>query len=194
MGAAVNSVARQWRVRAALAFAFAVGIAAIHGPVLAHKAHEHGAATLELAVDAGRVTVELSSPLDGLVGFERAPRTDAERKAVDAAIAALRQPEALFRFDPAAQCTPKGVELAAPKLGLGGTVAGAGAADGAGEEHGDLQARYELECKGRPPAFVEVGLFESFRRLSRIDVQWVTPKAQGKVSLKRPAKRVELAR
>jgi hypothetical protein len=188
----VNAVPRASRLSAALAFA--VGVAAIHGPVLAHKAHEHGAATLELAVEAGRVTVELDSPLDGLVGFERAPRTDAERKAVDAAVAALRQPEVLFRFDPAAQCTPKSVELAAPKIGLGGTLAGAGAAGGAGEEHGDLQARYELECEGRAPAFVEVGLFQAFRRLSRIDVQWVTPKTQGKVSLKRPANRVELAR
>jgi hypothetical protein len=187
----VKTIVLASRLRASLPLALAA--LAMHGPVLAHKAHEHGAATLDLAVEAGRVTVELDSPLDGLVGFERAPRTDAERKTVDAAVAALRQPDLLFRIDPASQCTPQGVELTAPRLGLGGTAPAADAA-GAGGEHADLQARYAFECRGRPPAFVEVGLFEAFRRLSRIDVQWVTPKAQGKASLKRPAKRVELAR
>lgn len=187
----MKAIARASRLRASLPLALAAF--AMHGPVLAHKAHEHGAATLDLAVEAGRVTVELDAPLDGLVGFERVPRTDAERKTVDAAVAALRQPDVLIRIDPESRCTPKGVELTAPKLGLGGTPAAAGAG-GAGDEHADLQARYAFECLGRAPAFVEVGLFEAFRRLSRIDVQWVTPKAQGKASLKRPAKRVELAR
>jgi hypothetical protein len=51
-------------------------------PLLAHaggKAHVHGVATLDIAVEARKITVQLESPLDNLLGYERTPRTDAER-------------------------------------------------------------------------------------------------------------------
>lgn len=43
-----------------------------------HHAHTHGVVTLGVAVDQSTITLELSAPLESLVGFERAPRTDAE--------------------------------------------------------------------------------------------------------------------
>jgi hypothetical protein len=161
---------------------------ALPATALAHKAHEHGVAKLDIAYDAGRLAVELDTPLDNLVGFERAPRTDAERKAADAAVAALRDGGALFRIDPAAQCTLRGVQITSAPLKLG--AGGRQAADG----HADLEAAYEFECKGAVPAFVEVGLFDGFPRMSRIDVQSATPKGQRKATLKRPGRRVDLAR
>jgi len=51
------------------------------GAQAAPQAHEHGVARLSVAVDGKRRTIELDAPLDGWLGFERAPRTDAERKA-----------------------------------------------------------------------------------------------------------------
>lgn len=161
---------------------------ALPAGALAHKAHEHGIAKLDVGFDRGRLTVTLDTPLDNLVGFERAPRTDAERKATDAAVATLRDAGAMFRVDPAAQCTPRPVEItSAPlKLGTGGQQAAEG--------HADLEAVYEFDCPGAVPGFVEVGLFDAFRRMSRIDVQSATPKGQRKATLKRPAKRVDLAR
>jgi hypothetical protein len=58
-----------------------VAMAALAGatPALAASPHEHGVARLDVAVDAGRVSFSLETPLDNLLGFERAPRTDAER-------------------------------------------------------------------------------------------------------------------
>jgi hypothetical protein len=161
---------------------------ALPGGASAHKAHEHGVAKLDIGFDRGRLTVTLDTPLDNLVGFERAPRTDTERKAADAAVAALRDGGAMFRVDPAAQCTPRAVEISSAPLKLG--AGGRQAAEG----HADLEAAYEFDCAGTPPAFVEVGLFEAFRRMARIDVQSATPKGQRKAVLKRPAKRIELAR
>ena len=155
----------------------------------AGKAHEHGVARLDVAVDGLRVSMELDTPLDNLIGFERAPRTDAERDKANAAVAKLRLGEALFRIDAAAGCTLDKVELRSAPLQLGPvstTTSG---------DHGDLTALYMFNCKaGAKAGFVEVGLFEAFASLKRIDLQVVTPKGQLKATLRRPTSRVVLAR
>jgi hypothetical protein len=157
-------------------------------PAWAGKPHQHGIAALDVAVEPGRVTVDLETPLDNLVGFERAPRTDAERERVDAALARLRAGAALFRIDPAAGCTLAKVTLVSPALGLGGTASDK-------EGHADLDARFEFDCKaGNRAGFVEVGLFDAFTALKRIELQVVTPKGQLKATLVKPASRVALVR
>ncbi len=163
----------------------------------AGKAHQHGVAQLDVAVEPGRVTLELQTPLDGLLGFERAPRTDAERARAAAAIAKLRDAAALFRIDGAAGCTLAKVTLDAPVLGVtpAGTAAPAAPAAPAKSEHADLEGRFEFTCKADArPAFVEVGLFEAFSGMKRIELQLVLPKGQMKATLVRPATRVALAR
>lgn len=160
------------------------------GPALAGKAHEHGTAQLDIAVAAGRVSIDFETPLANLLGFEREPLTDAERQRADAAVAQLRAADRMFRIDPAAGCTLAKVELvSAPlKLGAAGTAPGRG-------DHADLEGRFEFDCKnGARAGFVEAGLFEAFQGLSRIEVQAVTPKGQMKVTLRRPASRVALVR
>jgi Protein of unknown function (DUF2796) len=178
--------------RLGLTILLAVVPALVAGPVLAGKAHEHGVARADLAVEPTRITVVLDMPMDGLVGFERAPRDDAERKAVDAALVRLRNAAALFAIDPAAQCTPGPVVLTSAVLGLGKAPPPAGAkSDG----HEDIEASYEFNCAdGFRAGFVEVGLFEAFTRLKRIEVQAVTRKGQIKATLKRPSTRLTLAR
>jgi len=161
--------------------------ALIASPALAGKAHEPGAAKLDIAVEPGRLVISLESPLDGLLGFERAPRSAAEKRAVEAMVATLKAADTLFRIDPAAQCTLGPVTLTSAPLKLGDRAA---AAD---DGHGDLDADFEFACKAAP-AFVEVGLFKAFPRMARLDVQTATAKGQRKQVLVRPAQRVELAR
>ncbi len=43
-------------------------------------AHVHGQLKLDVAVDGPTVVIDMESPLDNIVGFERAPKTDAEKK------------------------------------------------------------------------------------------------------------------
>ena len=158
------------------------------GPALAAKAHEHGVVRLSIAVDAQRITLALDSPLENLVGFEHSPRTDAERRVAEAALARLRNAAKLFRIDPAAQCTLATVDLVSAPLKLG-------APTGQDRGHGDLEGGFEFNCKdARRAGFIEVGLFAAFARLQRIEVQMVSAKGQHKVILKRPAGRVSLAR
>lgn len=155
--------------------------------VQAHKPHQHGHASLALALDGRTLTVALDAPLDGFLGFERAPRSDAERQAAAALLARLREPASLFRPDAAAACKPAGVTVTAPVLE-------AGAKPGGGE-HADLEMEASFEC-ANPQALrtLDVALFEAYPRLQRIDVQVAGPKGQQKVVLRRPARSVSLAR
>lgn len=158
-------------------------------PVLAGPPHQHGVAQLDIAVDRARVSLTLDIPLDSLLGFERGPRSDAERAKVDAALMALRDAAALFRIDGAADCTPGRVTLSSPPLGLGAVAA----TDKEG--HADLEAQYEFDCKAAArPGFVEVGLFAAFPALQRIELQVATGRGQLKATLKKPATRVALPR
>ena len=172
--------------------ALVLGAAALlaAAPARAGKAHQHGLARLDIAVDASRVSIVLDTPLDNLLGFERAPRTDAERQQADAAVALLRDGGRLFRIDPATGCTLAKVELASAALKLGDAAAAP-----APEGHADLEARFDFDCKqGGRAASVEVGLFEAFKRLQRLDLQLATPRGQMKAVLQRPASRVALVR
>jgi hypothetical protein len=160
----------------------------------AGKAHEHGVARLDIGVEAARITLNFELALEDLAGFERAPRTDAERVAVQAALARLRNAASLVRIDGAAGCTVARTELVAP---LWGEPAGAAApaAGEAREGHGDLDATYEFKCSaGTRAGHIELQLFEAFARLKRIEVQAVTARGQMKVVLPRPQGRVALAR
>ena len=160
----------------------------IAAPALAAPAHQHGVAALDVGVEPGRVTLELDTPLDNLLGFEHAPRSDAERERAAAVLKKLNAADGLFRIDSAAGCTLGKVTLVSPALGLGGTPPDK---DG----HADLQGRFEFTCKaGNKAGFVEVGLFDAFASLKRIDLQVVTPRGQLKATLVKPASRVALVR
>ena len=108
----------------------------------AGKAHEHGALKLDVAIEGNKLAIEMEAPLDNLLGFERAPRTDAERKAAADVLARLRSPDkgsSLFVLDAAAQCTLSKAEVQAPVLEPGAKAA-------AKDEHADLDASYEFSC------------------------------------------------
>ena len=157
-------------------------------PLLAQaagKAHVHGIAKLDVAVEATKITLQLESPLDNLLGFERAPRTDAERQQADALVARLKAADAMFRIDPAAQCKLAKVDLTSSALKLGQP-------DPSEEGHADIDGSFEFNCvDAAKAAFIDVGLFE-FKRMQRLEVQVAAPKGQFKRDLKRPANRIVL--
>jgi hypothetical protein len=145
----------------------------------AHRAqgpHVHGLASLDLAWDGEAIQIGLESPAANLVGFEHRPETDADRAALDAAVATLKDGERLFRFSPEARCRliEAGVESALPE-GVG--------AEGQ-EAHADLDAEYRFEC-AEPGQLrqVEVGLFQAFPATRSIQVQYVGPKGQAAAEL-----------
>lgn len=165
--------------------ALAALAAQAHGP----GAHEHGAATLEVAVDGDRIELHFESPLDNLLGFERAPRSEAERQAVRAMAQRLHRAGELFVATPQAQCSVASTSLesgvlpaallAAPGASAPATSPGADA-DG----HADLDANIVLRC-AKPQALkgLQLRLFEAFPRLRRIDAQLATGTRQSAARL-----------
>ena len=152
-------------------------------------AHEHGVVKLDVAVEGSRVVIEIDSPLDNLLGFEHAPRSDAEREKADAMLKKLRDAAQLFRIDGNAGCTLGAVDLRSAPLQLGKKPAAAN------DTHGDLEGSFEFKCKaGAKAAFLEVGLFDAFPQIKRIDLQVATAKGQMKATLRRPSTRVMLVR
>jgi len=144
-------------------------------------AHVHGQVKLDVAVDGPTVVIAMASPLDNLVGFERAPRTDAEKKAAEDVVAQLRAADKLFTVDPAANCKLGPVELRSSALGLGKPDP----AETAG--HADLDATFSFNCTSAAAAkFIDVSLFSAFKGMRQIDAQLATPQGQFKRQLKRP--------
>jgi hypothetical protein len=66
--------------------------------------HQHGHATLSVAVDESELLIELESPSANIVGFEHRPTNDAEQEALESAIDLLATGEGLFQFAAAAEC------------------------------------------------------------------------------------------
>lgn len=141
-------------------------------------AHEHGVAHLSLVQEGRTVTLGFESPLDSLVGFEHAPRTDEQKQALQQTRAALENAAAVVTLSAAAGCVVGAVTVDLPF----GEHAPAEHA-----EHADADAEYVFDC-ARPAALsqVTVGLFKAFPQLQRIDAEAATAAGQGKAVL-RPA-------
>lgn len=183
----------------ARALVFAMPLLAVPWPLAhaqghAHQhAHQHGTAQLDIAVEARRITLHFESPLDNLIGFERAPRTEAERRRVRDAAAALRSPR-LFTIDPAAQCRLAQVELESDVEGFGEDRHD-DEHDKEGESgHAGLEGEFVFDCVDAAKArYVETSLFD-FARLHKLQVQVATPTGQFRRDLARPANRIALAK
>jgi len=174
-------------VMAAMLSLGVVPLAGAHQP----GAHVHGLATLEVAIDGAAVQISLDSPLDNLLGFERAPRNEKDRQAVKTMALKLHQAAILFVFTPAAQCRLESARLESAVLAPGllapaadsGKSSDTAKADSA-DVHAELAATWHFQC-AMPQALqgIEVRLFQQFSGLKRIDAAVVGPKGQSSAKL-----------
>jgi hypothetical protein len=106
-------------------------------PAAAMAQHTHGVATLDVAVDDRTVNLRLVASADDVYGFERAPRTDAERATRRAALDALRTAAAtLFVFDARVNCVVSSARVTDDPA--------------AGSSHREVVAEYALQCQRTP--------------------------------------------
>lgn len=211
-GRPVHAAAVGARARPA---ALLVALVAIAAPAYAaddfvqHAAHEHGKATLDLAVDGGTVTMRLSAPAIDIVGFEHAPRTDAERGAAESANVVLKQHKALFAFPVAARCAATGAAVTPPAWGKEKGQAkgkddhdhdhdhakGKSGGDDHDHEaaHADYVAQWQFACAAPAAlAFVDVKIPERFRKDLVVEANVVTETLQTRQTLRAGAVRVKL--
>lgn len=141
-----------------------------------HHAHVHGVAKLEVAVEGGQIDLHLESPLEALLGFEHAPRSDKERAVVARMRQTLGQGGRFFTPTAAAGCKLVSVQVEAPSLEPGH--------GGGHEEHGDLDADFRFAC-AQPGKLtgMEVRLSDAFPGMRRIDAQVVSGKGQSAARL-----------
>lgn len=137
--------------------------------------HEHGVASLNVALDGSTLEIQLESPAMNLLGFEHAASSAADQAKVAAARRQLEQPQALFALPIEARCALKEHELQ-------GALFAAHADDEQGEEqgHSDISAHYQFAC-ATPQALqtLELGsFFGSFPGTEKLDVQLIGPSGQ----------------
>ncbi|MGY4042366.1 DUF2796 domain-containing protein [Aeromonas hydrophila] len=155
-----------------------------------HGAHEHGHGHLNLVLDGNQLMIELQAPAADLVGFEHAAKSDEEKAQYAKAMAQLKQPDTLFRFDPAAGCKLTQQELQAAKEDHDHDHDHQ-KADGKHNEdqhddagHADMGAMYTYTCA--TPAKLtglEATLFSVYPSLEKLSVQGILPSGQAAAEL-----------
>lgn len=159
-------------------------------PALALKAHQHGVAEVDLVREGGHFEIQLKADGEGIVGFERAPRDDAERAKSDAARVALENGAVLFALPPGAGCRLTDSDVDVPHAAAGKHGHDPEHHDGRGvakaDAHADWRASYRFECqRGAAADSVDLaGLFSAFPGITRARLQWITDHAQSGTELR----------
>ena len=128
-----------------------------------HKAHAHGQGELELAIEQGRLQGTLRVPMESLLGFEHAPKTDAQRAQVAALRKLLEDPSNVVAPPVAAACQV--TKVVAQSSMFTGAVKGG---------HSELDYVFGWDCV-KPDQLTSLGLpvFASHKRLKQLEVSLV---------------------
>ncbi len=140
-------------------------------------AHEHGVASLHVALDGQTLEIQLQSPAVNLVGVEHEAKSDADKAKVAAARQHLEQPQALFALPIEAKCALQDSELDSPLLG-GHAHDEHEHADEHG--HSDIDASYRFACANAEALkTLELGsFFGTFPGTEKLEVQLIGPSGQ----------------
>lgn len=173
-----------------------------------HGAHVHGNATMNLALDGGKLMVELLSPAANIFGFEHLPQNEADEHTVHEATEQLQQAGAIFVLPESAMCKASGVTVDGEVIDH---VMAEHDHDSHAEEdhegehhhddaeehdehddgdgdhehsHSDITANYEFDCSvPEKLKSVDVKLFTLFPGFEKIMVQVIGAKGQTAVTL-----------
>ena len=139
-------------------------------------AHVHGMATLQVAVDEKTMTLNFSSPLDNLLGFEHVARNQMEKSAVKNMADDLNKAEQFFIPTADAQCSLQSVKLDSIVLDPRRHEEAGG--------HADLDGEFVFACKQTSMLHdLEVKLFDAFPHLRQLKVEVATLKKQAATTL-----------
>lgn len=165
-------------------------------------AHEHGHGTLNIALEGGRLVMELEVPGADIVGFEHAAKTKTQLEAVRTARQRLADPLQLFVLPAAADCIlvkaeveiEGGAERAEGDKGHGSRGKSGHKHDDAGSAHSEFHASYEISCKA-PARLTQIDFayFKVFKAAKELDVNLITSKGQTKFEATRKTIRLSLA-
>jgi hypothetical protein len=154
--------------------------------VLAHEpgAHVHGVASLQVAVDDKTLTMNFSSPLDNLIGFEHKAQNQAEVGKVQNMINQFYKKPSLFTPSKTAECQIKTIKL--DSLVIKKKPEDIAKKPEQEEEvgHADLDGEFIFTCN-HPEKIsdLQVNLFKIFPNLHQLNVEVVSAKGQSAAKL-----------
>jgi len=149
--------------------------------------HEHGSATLDIALQGTTLDIALHSPAINVIGFEHEPRSSEEKAALAQANRVFGSPQALFLMPVSAACASTGVTLTPI------TYEHDGDDDKPGAPHADYDVRYRFHCAhSNQLGWIEVRLFELMKGMRKITASVVTETLQTQFELTSDNTRVTL--
>jgi len=167
----------RWVMRRMLPFAFLLlciaagrSWAAVAQTAKPHKkaqhAHEHGGARLNVAIDGKDGTIEFETPADGVIGFEHAAITVADKKQQSAALDTLKNRiSEMIVFDRSLACVFTVWKVAVEK--------------DPEASHSDVKADFGLTCGKRVAGTtVRFGFSKIFPRIIDVEVQLLSGSQQ----------------
>lgn len=173
------------------------------------ESHEHGVGQLDIAIEGTKISMELHAPGADIVGFEYAPKSDADHDIIDAAVTKLANPMDLIGLPSAAGCSV--LEASAE---LEGEDEHAGEHDdeheddehadehadhedeGEEENHTEFHAEYLFECGELNSATlteITFPYFEVFPNAKELELQVISEKGATAFEVERDAPSVNLS-
>lgn len=155
---------------------FASVLALLQSPLMASPhGHAHGKAEMELTIQGDSLRAVFRAPMDSLLGFEHAPKTDKQKAAIEQLRKKLSSPSQFFVPSPTAQCAQSAAEASSTLFT--GKVSGA---------HSDLEYRFAFKCANiKALTELDAVLFADYPRLHEIRALVVTDKGQRSITVKK---------
>lgn len=159
--------------------------------------HVHGHGTLVIVIEDNNLRMELSAPGMDIVGFEYEPETARERKAVEVALADLKEPLKLIALPDSAGCTVASADasIAVEDHEHHDAAAGAEKAAENGEEesrHTEFRASYALACADAAAiTSIYFPFFDRFSGSESLAVTAITANGQSSFEVTRETRRLE---
>jgi hypothetical protein len=174
---AQRSAAATW---AAVCILISMAARADDEELIQHSAHEHGKVTINAVVGEDTLVLELEAPADNVLGFEHAPRDEAERQAATRAAELLNSGRNLFGVPRSADCRLDKAEVTEPDWQKS-------------HGHADYEARFIYRCaKPANLQWFEPWLLKSLSSVSEARINLITPAGQRSEQVSSPQARVSL--
>ena len=154
--------------------------------------HEHSAQKINFAIQDKRLYIELFAPAHDVVGFEHTPSAEEQKHAVKVAIEALEHDGSIFLPSKNAGCQLQRVKA----QWKGGEAYEDHEEHEEHEEHAahsEFEAKYQFECNSIADLEeIEVGVFNLYPGVQRIDVQGLLSEGQMAVTLRPNSNKIVL--
>ncbi len=154
--------------------------------------HEHGAGTLNVAIEGEKVSMDLSAPANDVLGFEHQPNSPAQTEALAKAKDLLAQPLKLIEIPAAAGCTVANSNVTFNAAEAVGATPNTELKKDA-TQHADFDVDYVLTCKS-PDKITSLtfAYFKLFAGAQKLSVTVVSDKGQSQYDVSRDKPSVTL--